>query len=95
MSASSQSLIATLYAIDADSEVVVETETGDRITGKPSRIERDEAGIRVELCPYDGNAPQYRVRADRTPLGWRDTLVEQRPLDGDWNECGHLTDLVV
>ncbi|WP_430505047.1 hypothetical protein [Haloparvum sp. PAK95] len=95
MSDSSQSLIATLYAIDVDSEVVVETESGDRITGKPSRIERDEAGVRVELCPYDGNAPQYRVRADRTPLGWRAITVERRPLHGDWSECGRLADLVV
>ncbi|MFB6235079.1 MAG: hypothetical protein ABEH81_11445 [Halopenitus sp.] len=95
MSDTSRTLIATLYAIDADSDVVVETGNADRITGKPSRIERDEAGIRVELCPYDGNAPQYRVRADRTPLGWRDPLVERRRLHGDWNECGRLTDLEV
>jgi len=93
MSNNSQTLIAMLYAIDAGSDVVVETRNADRIVGKPSRIERDEAGIRVELCPYDGNAPQYRVRADRTPLGWRDPLVERRPLDGDWNECGRLIDL--
>lgn len=89
-----QSLISTLYAVDADSEVVVEVAADARITGVPSRVERDEAGIRIEVCPYDGNAPQYRVRADRTPLGWRQPVVERRPLHGDWDECGQLTDVM-
>lgn len=94
MSDKRQTLISTLYAVDTDGEVAVEFAGDARITGVPSRIERDEAGIRIEVCPYDGNDPQYRVRADRTPLGWRQPVVERRPLYGGWDECGPLTAVV-
>lgn len=89
-----RSLVSTLYAVDTDGEIVVEVAADARITGVPSRVERDEAGIRIEVCPYDGNAPQYRVRAGRTPLGWRRPVVERRRLHGDWDVCGPLTDVV-
>lgn len=88
-----RTLVRSLYAVDTGDEVVLQTDAGTRIVGCPSRVDRDEAGIRLEVCPFDGNAPQYRVRAQRTPTGWRAPVVERRPMHGDWQGCGTLVDL--
>lgn len=93
MTDTTRALVRTLYAVDADGDVALETAAGTRVVGRPSRVDRDEAGIRVEVCPFDGNAPQYRVRARRTPTGWLPPVVEQRLMHGDWRECGPLADL--
>ncbi|UPV74244.1 hypothetical protein M0R89_17110 [Halorussus limi] len=85
-------LVEDLFEITADDEVVARV-GGTLIRGRPSRIDRDEAGIRVEICPYDGDDPQYRLSAVRTPNGWREPRVHRRPLDGEWEECGRLAEL--
>ena len=90
-----RSLVRSLYAIDATGSVTVSVADGPTVVGHPSRIDRDEAGVRVEVCPYDGDAPQYRVRAHRTPTGWRPPYVERRPLTEPWTRCGRLTDVTV
>ncbi|MFB6268887.1 MAG: hypothetical protein ABEH83_03025 [Halobacterium sp.] len=84
-------LVERLYAVQPREDVAVEAADGTRVEGRPSRIDRDEAGIRIEVCPGDRDAPQYRVRADRTPDGWRAPRVERRPIGGDWERVGRLT----
>lgn len=93
MTTESRQLIRDLYTVSADTEARLRVADGTRIEGRPSRIERDEAGIRIEICPYDGDAPQYRIRADRIPLGWRPPCVQRRPIDGSWSRCGQLVRL--
>lgn len=93
MNDATRTLVRSIYAVDVDDAVVLETDDGARIVGRPSRVDRDEAGIRIEVCPFDGDAPQYRVRAQRTPTGWQDPVVEARHLHGDWRECGSLSSL--
>lgn len=88
-----QDLVEQLYAVQPREDVVVETADGARVEGRPSRIDRDEAGIRIEVCPGERNAPQYRVRAERTPHGWRPPRVERRPIGEDWEQVGRLTGL--
>lgn len=88
-------MIQDLYKISADTEVSLQVTDGTQIVGRPSRIDRDEAGIRIEVCPYDGDAPQYRVRANRTPTGWRNPCVERRPINGEWNQYGQLAGVEV
>ncbi|MFC4450254.1 hypothetical protein [Halorussus aquaticus] len=85
-------LVERLFDITADDEVTARV-GGTLIRGRPSRIDRDEAGIRVEICPYDGDDPQYRLSATRTPTGWCEPRAHRRLLDGEWNEYGRLTDL--
>lgn len=85
-----RSLIRDLYELTAETEVRLRIDDGTRVVGRPSRIDRDEAGIRIEVCPYDGDAPQYRVRAGRTPTGWRDPRVDRRPMAEDWSRYGRL-----
>ncbi|MCD2200094.1 hypothetical protein LPA44_09305 [Halobacterium sp. KA-4] len=86
-------LVEQLYDVRPGDDVVVETDDGTRVAGRPSRIERDEAGVRIELCPGPRNAPQYRVRAVRTPGGWESPRVERRPMGGEWTDCGELAAL--
>jgi hypothetical protein len=88
-----RTLVQQLYAVEPREDVVVETADGTRVEGRPSRIERDQNGIRIEVCPGDRNAPQYRVRADRTPDGWRAPRVERRPIGEGWERVGRLTAL--
>lgn len=88
-----RSLIQDLYGITDGTEVALRIADGTRVVGRPSRIDRDEAGIRIEVCPYNGDAPQYRVRTNRTPNGWRDPYVERRPMNGGWNRFGRLVEL--
>lgn len=85
-----RSLIEDLYGITEGATVVVRASDSSIIEGVPSRIERTQAGIRIELCPFDRNDPQYRVRATRTPTGWCDPSVERCPVGGEWERCGHL-----
>ena len=89
----SRSLVRSLYAVDAAGPVAVSVADGPTVVGHPSRIDRDEAGIRVEVCPYEGDAPQYRVRAHRTPAGWQPPYVERRSLTESWTRCGRLADV--
>lgn len=88
--AAPRSLVTELYEITADTVVTFRVPDGQWVTGKPSRLDRDEAGIRLEICPYDGDAPQYRVRAMRTPAGWLDPYVERRYRDREWEHYGSL-----
>lgn len=83
-------LVADLYDLCGEADVCLHVDGDTRIRGKPSRLDRDQAGVRIEVCPYDGDAPQYRVRANRTPTGWLVPRVERRPLGGAWTECGRL-----
>lgn len=88
-------LIRALYEIEPGVEVLVRVADGSEVVGRPSRIERDEAGIRIELCPHDADAPQYRLRAQRTPDGWQSPVAECRPLEGSWTRCGALLEATV
>lgn len=88
-----QPLVEQLYDVRAGEDIAVETADGKRIEGRPSRIDRDESGIRIEVCPADRNAPQYRVRADRTREGWRAPQVDRQPMGGNWEHCGRLADV--
>ena len=88
-----RSLVRSLCAVDPADPVAVSVADGPTVVGHPSRIDRDEAGIRVEVCPDDGDAPQYRVRAHRTPTGWQPPYVERRSLTEPWTRCGRLADV--
>ncbi|MFB6117476.1 hypothetical protein [Halosegnis sp.] len=86
-------VVRGLYDLAAGETVRVRTEE-TTVVGRLSRIERDQAGVRVEVCPYDGDAPQYRVWAARTPTGWQSPRLERRPLGGEWVACGRLDAVV-
>jgi hypothetical protein len=88
-------LARDLYDIEPGAEVWLRIEGGAGVVGRPSRIDRDEAGIRIELCPHSAEAPQYRLHAQRTPTGWRPPVVERRPLHGEWTRCGDLHEVAV
>ncbi|MFB6126194.1 MAG: hypothetical protein ABEJ79_02690 [Halolamina sp.] len=90
MTGTERPLIRTLFDVSEDVDLALELADGDRVVGRPSRIDRDQAGIRIEVCPFSGEAPQYRVRANRTPTGWQTPVVERRPLGGDWTRQGAL-----
>ena len=85
-----RSLIRALHDVSGATDVALELASGERVVGRPSRIDRDQGGIRVEVCPFSGEAPQYRVRASRTPTGWLSPVVERRPPDGEWQRHGDL-----
>lgn len=86
-------LVEDLYNIKQGDKVRARIIDGTVVTGVPSRIERDEAGIQIEVCPFDKDEPQYRIRAHRTPNGWRNPYVERRPIHDEWERYGRLVDL--
>lgn len=88
-----EELVDQLYDVRPREDLVVEVADGTRVEGRPSRIDRDEGEVRIEVCPGDRDAPQYLVRADRTPRGWRAPRVECREMGGEWEVVGRLTDL--
>lgn len=86
-------LVEDIHEIERGDEVAARLIDGTLVKGRPSRIDRDEAGVRIEVCPYRADDPQYRLRADRTPTGWRNPCIERRPMNGEWERYGRLVDL--
>lgn len=65
---------------------------GRKVTGTTTEIERDQAGVRIEVAQNNEETPAFRIRLNRSPTDWFTPYVERREETG-WEQYGQLVNL--
>lgn len=87
------SLTDEVQSFEKGEEIACRVIDGSLIQGQVLRVQRDQAGVHIEICPFDRSEPQYRIQILRTSTGWRKPYLERRGInDEDWNRYAEVVD---
>lgn len=83
--------IEQLRQIAGKDRVSFTTDT-ERVEGVVTRIERGLEEIRIEIAPFDVDAPQYQIRSIRKADGWSEPTAYwiSEAIHPCWRRCGRL-----
>lgn len=79
-----------------NSTVRCHLDDGSTVVGSCAEFHRDQAGLRVTLCPVDSSRYPHRIRLPRLSTGWKQPVLERWDEAADeWQHCAEITELTV
>jgi hypothetical protein len=85
-------LIEDIQSLGENEHLTCRCMDGRRVAGTTEGVERDQAGVRIELCETEGEVPTYRIHLDRSTTDWNPPYVERRE-GAKWVRYGELVNL--